>query len=242
MKLSALNVFLLIIIVLLGIFMVFRKPETKIIRDAQKELTLKRSYDSSQRIIKELRDSVGNYKLAIDNLNRYSDLLSEKYKSQKSEISDLRKSLGFKEGLVKNLNSAQIAKEITSRYDTLLERGSSDTTAFSKDSIVTVRKVVGQFVIKDLYRLDELKKENTLLIEADSIQNARLQLKDSTINLYKRQKEAYDRILANKDNQNNILITQRTDLEKQVSKEKRKTTFYKIAAIVVASTVFIVKK
>lgn len=237
MKLSALEVLLIGIIILLGIFLIFRKPESKIIKDIAKEIALQRSYDSSQSVIKGLKDSISTSNLVISNLDNYSLLLTEKYQSARKELADLKSSLNGSIAVVKHYNSKQIEAAINKRYEDV----ASDTSAHAKDSVVTVLKPVGLHVLQDLITLDEVKKENVQLLAIDVLQNNRLIQKDSTISEYKKLNNDYVRIMTNKDNQREILIKQRTEDDKQVKHYKRVATWTKAFAVVFATAVYIYK-
>ena len=237
MKLSALDVLLIGIIVLLGLFLIFRKPESKIIKDAAKEIALQRSYDSSQLVIKGLKDSLSSATLVITNLDNYSLLLTEKYQSAKKELADLKSSLNGSIAVVKKYNSKQLETAINLRYADV----PADTSAHAKDSIVTVLKPIASNVLQDLITYDEVKKENIQLLSIDSLQNNRLIVKDSTILQYQKQNAQYVNIMKNQDNHRNILIQQRTNDEKQVKHYKRVATWTKVFAVAFATAVYIFK-
>jgi hypothetical protein len=237
MKLSALDVLLIGIILLLGLFLIFRKPESKIIKDAAKEIALQRSYDSSQLVIKGLKDSLSSSTLVISNLDNYSLLLTEKYQSAQQELASLKSSLNGSITLVKKYNSKQLEAAINLRYADV----PADTSAHAKDSIVTVLKPIASNVLQDLITYDEVKKENIQLLSIDSLQNNRLLVKDSTIIQYQKQNAEYVNIMKNQDNQRNILIQQRTDDEKQVKHYRRVATWTKVFAVAIASAVYIFK-
>lgn len=237
MKLSPLEVLLIGIIVLLGFFLIFRKPESKIIKDTAKEIALQRSYDSSQAVILSLKDSLSSSTLVISNLNNYSSLLTDKYKSAKKELDDLKNSLNGSIAVVKKYNSRQLEAAINLRYVDV----PADTSEHAKDSIVTVLKPIASNVLQDLITYDEVKKENAQLLAIDSLQNNRLIVKDSTILQYQKRNEEYVNIMKNLDNQRNILIKQRGDDETQVKHYKRVATWTKVFAVVLASAVYIFK-
>jgi len=237
MKLSELDVLLMGIIILLGLFLIFRKPESKIIKDAAKEIALQRSYDSSQSVIKGLKDSLSSATLVISNLDNYSLLLTEKYQSAKQELASLKSSLNGSIAVVKKYNSKQLEAAINLRYADV----PADTSAHAKDSIVTVLKPVASNVLQDLITYDEVKKENLRLLSIDSVQNNRLLVKDSTIVQYQKQNAEYVNIMKNQDNQRNILIQQRTSDEKQVKHYRRVATWTKVFAVALASAVYIFK-
>jgi hypothetical protein len=89
-----------------------RKPE----RDVKHEIELKNKYDSCQRVITGLKDSMESNKLVINNLNNLDKLLMEKYKSKKNEISKLHEELSKKNDSVQYLNCVQLESELTNRY------------------------------------------------------------------------------------------------------------------------------
>jgi len=89
-----------------------RKPE----RDVKHEIELKNKYDSCQRVITSLKDSIESNKLVINNLNNIDKLLIEKYKSKKNEINKLHVQLSKKNDSVQYLNCVQLESEITNRY------------------------------------------------------------------------------------------------------------------------------
>jgi hypothetical protein len=89
-----------------------RKPE----RDMKHEIELKNKYDSCQKVITSLKDSIESNKLVINNLNNLDKLLMEKYKSKKNEISKIQKELSKKNDSVQYLNCVQLESELTNRY------------------------------------------------------------------------------------------------------------------------------
>ena len=89
-----------------------RKPE----RDVKHEIELKNKYDSCQKVITSLKDSIESNKLVINNLNNIDKLLMEKYKTKKNEINKLHAELSKKNDSVQYLNCVQLESELTNRY------------------------------------------------------------------------------------------------------------------------------
>jgi len=109
------NFILVVMIAVLSILLLSkgnRKPE----RDLKREIELKNRYDSCQRVITGLKDSIENNKLIINNLNNFDKLLMEKYKSKKNEISKLHEELSKKNDSVQYLNCNELQSELTNRY------------------------------------------------------------------------------------------------------------------------------
>lgn len=109
------TIVLVCMIAVLSVLLLFksnRKPE----RDIKKEIELKNKYDSCQRVITSLKDSIENNKLVINNLNAFDKLLMEKYKNKKNEITKLHEELSKKNDSVQYLNCIELQSELSNRY------------------------------------------------------------------------------------------------------------------------------
>ena len=87
--------------------------------DRSNEIKLQKLYDSSQKVIKGLYDSVNNYKNTIISLQNYDLLLIQQYKNKKNEIAKLKKQIDDSNNRVEHLNCAELESELTSRYETI---------------------------------------------------------------------------------------------------------------------------
>ncbi len=110
-----------------------------------------------------------------------------------------------------------------------------------KDSIVTVSKQVAKYILKDLNRFDELKKEIYIYKQSDSLQAVRIKFKDSTIAIYNKQVKAYTALSANISIQKDIAVTQRNEAQYKYSEQKKKTIVSQVVGLCLFITAVLIK-
>lgn len=99
------------------------------------------------------------------------------------------------------------------------------------DSIAA--KVIDELIIKDGMVIELHKKDSMLTVFANRIIN-----KDNIIYEYKLKEDQYKLITSNNEEIKRVLLKERTDLKKQLRKEKLKKAFTKV--LVIAEAIIIV--
>lgn len=128
---------------------------------------------------------------------------------------------------------------------------SQSGTKDSTKSSVNLPEKVAKEVVKDIYRGDSLQSElnvvndNYKILQSNSIyKDSIISIKDSLISLYKLKENSFNALLDLKDQKYNLLLPTVNQLNKDLKKQKRKTTFHDLglSAIILGLTYLLIKK
>jgi hypothetical protein len=132
-------------------------------------------------------------------------------KSVNSKLSDLRR-----------YNNSDIAKYYIDRYNQPQAIKSVSTNE------VTIKDTLSRFIISDLIKYDGVKYDYKILTKEYSIVNSKFELANNTIDALKVNINNISSAYESSINENKLAIK---EVEKQLRKEKRKKTLYKITTV-----------
>jgi hypothetical protein len=160
-----------------------------------------------------------------DVINDYKDAI----KVKDAEIAKLKKdsiknskSVNSKLSDLKRYNNTDIAKYYIDRYNQPQAIKSVSTNE------VTIKDTLSRFIISDLIKYDGVKYDYKILTNMYSLQNAKFQSANTTIDTLKVNINNISSAYESSIEQNKLAIK---EVEKQLRKEKRKKTLYKITTV-----------
>lgn len=181
-------------------------------------------------------DSLQNVNDSLLNLNKASDSLIDELAAQEIRLNDIIdaqkasvkviREIVYKEvEVIRDADSAAIARFYNLRYP---------DQALAPDTLISLNKPVLVEAAADLIKYDGAVKEIALKDSIITSQDTRINLKDSTISLFKSKEANLNTIIGNKDLAINEWTKQYKSLQLQNKKLKFQAKLQKVATIVFA--------
>ena len=174
-----------------------------------------KSHQKAQDVVIKSNDIIINYKDIIKN----KDIEILKLKNDSIKNSRL---VIYKLNELKTYNSSDIAKYYIDRYNK-----PNAIKSVSMDE-VTIKDTLSRFIISDLIKYDGIKYDYTILTNMYNLQNSKFQSANTTIDTLKISINNISNAYENTIDENKLAIK---EIEKQLRKEKRNKTLYKIATV-----------
>lgn len=205
----------IIVITLLLLVLLFQQCEPQPALTANYKANAEQFQQKGRKITVQSNDIISDYKdiikikdAEIANLKKDSIKHS---KIVKAKLSDL-----------KRYNNADIAKYYIDRYN----QPQAIKTVSTNE--VIIKDTLSRFIISDLIKYDGVKYDYKLLTSMYSLQNAKFQSANTTIDTLKVNINNISSAYESSIEQNKLAIK---EVEKQLRKEKRKKTLYKITTV-----------
>ena len=174
-----------------------------------------KSHQKAKDVVIKSNDIIINYKDIIKN----KDIEILKLKNDSIKNSRL---VIYKLNELKTYNSSDIAKYYIDRYNK-----PNAIKSVSMDE-VTIKDTLSRFIISDLIKYDGIKYDYTILTNMYNLQNSKFQSANTTIDTLKISINNISNAYENTIDENKLAIK---EIEKQLRKEKRNKTLYKIATV-----------
>jgi hypothetical protein len=160
-------------------------------------------------------DIIKNYKILIK--KKDAEILKLKKDSIKNS-----KSVNAKLSDLRRYKNTDIAKYYIDRYNQPQAIKSTSTNE------VTIKDTLSRFIISDLIKYDGIKYDYKILTKEYSIVNSKFELANNTIDTLKVNINNISSAYESSINENKLAIK---EVEKQLRKEKRNKTLYKITTV-----------
>jgi hypothetical protein len=203
----------IIVLCLLIIYFIVDKPDTNNSIEFTQKLDSLQKVNNSLILQNKASDSLIAKLVAQD--TRLNDIIN----AQKSNIESIRKVVVKEVEVIKNADSTTIVKFYNQRYP---------NQASVPDTPLTLNKPVLVEAAADLIKYDGAVKEIAVKDSIITTQDTRINLKDSTITLYKAKEINLNTVINNKDLTINEWTNQYRDLQLQNNRLKKQTKTQKI--------------
>ena len=205
----------ILVITLLLLVVLFQQCEPQQAQIADFKVSADQFQQKGRKITVQSNDIISDYK--------------DKIKVKDAEISKLKKDSIKNSKIVyaklsdlKRYNNTDIAKYYIDRYNQPQAIKSTSTNE------VTIKDTLSRFIISDLIKYDGVKYDYKVLTNMYSLQNAKFNLANTTIDTLKVNINNISSAYESSIEQNKLAIK---EVEKQLRKEKRKKTLYKITTV-----------
>lgn len=160
----------------------------------------------------------------INDIVERDEYLMDQLEEEKGKIKKVKVFVEKEVEVVKTFDSLGVVKFYKERYSNLF--GDSDT-------MISMNKPVLVNAAEDLVRFDGAKEELVIKDSLIAIQDNRLYLKDSSIQVYKASEEAFKRLVDNKNIEIQKYSGKLDEVTAQLKKEKRKKKLTQVGSLVV---------
>jgi len=205
----------IIAIALLLLIVLFQRCEPQPALTANYKANAEQFQQKARKIAVQSNDIIEDYKDVIKVKDaEIAKLKKDSIKNSKivyAKLSDL-----------KRYNNTDIAKYYIDRYNQPQAIKSTSTNE------VTIKDTLSRFIISDLIKYDGVKYDYKILTKEYSIVNSKFKLANNTIDTLKVNINNISSAYESSINENKLAIK---DIEKQLRKEKRKKTLYKITTV-----------